>query len=77
MTYFSTRCMVRADGQAAYLCIAALEVTSASAAARTEALSRLRDPIRMGGHTRCYGRLCPGSGMPLSLRMRLAAREWL
>lgn len=25
----------------------------------------------------CYGRLCPGSGIPLSRRMRLAAREWL
>jgi hypothetical protein len=35
------------------------------------------NPASMCGCARCYGRLCPGSGIPLSRRMRLAAREWL
>lgn len=52
--------------------------THLSAAAKVEALSRdCQQPASVRGWTRCYGRLCPGSGMPLSRRMRLAAREWL
>jgi hypothetical protein len=49
----------------------------ASAAARPEAFWQLDQHIRMRGRALCYGRLCPGSGMPLSRRMRLAVREWL
>jgi hypothetical protein len=48
------------------------------AAAKVEHSAEIAsNPASMRARARCYGRLCPGSGMPLSQRMRLAAREWL